>query len=76
MAIPKGHKANLDTIMKAAAAGDLALVECTDKKTGKPVICIAGIGWDGEEYTITPLAKMFDCNPFTELNPPVAELAS
>jgi hypothetical protein len=70
--IPAGHKANLATIQSAADAGHLAVVECSDKVTGKPVHALASIAWDGEEYTITPLAKLFDGNPFEELNPPRA----
>jgi hypothetical protein len=68
--IKPGYKTNLETIIKAAKNGDLALVECTDKKSGRPVIALCAIGFDGKEYIITPMAKLFDGNPFEELNPP------
>jgi hypothetical protein len=41
MSIPEYARANFDTLLRAAACGDLALVECTDATTGEPryVIC-------------------------------------
>jgi len=70
MAIPKGYKANLDTIIRAAKNGDLCLMECTDKATGKGVIALCAAGRDGNEIVMAPLAKLFDANPYDELNPP------
>ena len=35
MAIPDHARANFDTLMRAAAAGDLALMECRDAATGE-----------------------------------------
>lgn len=69
MAIPEGYKANLETLEKASRAGHLALVECKDK-AGKTVIAVCAVAFDGREYVITPLAKMFDGNPYEELEPP------
>lgn len=68
--IEKGYKANLETIKLAAKHGDLALVDCQDKTTKKRVVILAAVGRDGEEFVISPLAKMFDGNPYEELNPP------
>lgn len=70
MAIKKGYKANLETLIRAAKNGDLALVECKDKATGKIVVAVCAIGHSNGEYSITPIAKMFDGNPYEELNPP------
>jgi hypothetical protein len=70
MAIQKGYQSNLETIIKAAKNGDLALVECTDKVTGNTVIAVCAISYVDGEYIISPLAKMFDGNPYEELNPP------
>ena len=70
MPIKKGYKSNLETILRAAKLGDLALVECTDQATGKVVIALCAVGHVDGEYVISPLAKMFDGNPFEELNPP------
>lgn len=68
--ISEGYKANFETLNRAADNGHLALVECRDKKTGKPVLAVCAMGWDGNEYQIVPLAKMFDGNPYEELDPP------
>lgn len=70
MAIPKGHRANLETIIRAAKNGDLCVMECTDKATGKPVIALCAAGRNGKEIVMSPLAKMFDGNPYEELDPP------
>lgn len=70
--IPVGHKKNFDTLHRASKNGDLAIIECTDKKTMKPVYVVAAVYFDGEEYTMTPIAKMFDVNPYDEVNPPVS----
>ncbi len=68
--ISAGHKANFETLKRACDNGDLALLECTDVVSGKPVIVIAAVGRDDGDYTFFPLAKMFDGNPYDELNPP------
>lgn len=71
MAIQNGYKANFETLKRAAHDGDLALMECADKVTGKTVvvICAVGRGRVAGEYVFSPLAKMFDGNPYDELNP-------
>lgn len=69
-----GYATNFTTLAKAFAAKDVALVECTCKQTGKPVIVIAAINRHKDKsITITPLAKMFDNNPYEELIPPNVE---
>ena len=70
MPIPEGHKNNLDTLIRACKCDELGLVECTDKLTGKPVIVVAAINRPATEWQIVPLAKMFDGNPYDEINPP------
>ena len=70
MAIAKGYGVNLETLIRAAKNGDLALVECTDKVTGHPVITVCAIAFDGNQYAIVPLAKMFNGDPYKELNLP------
>ena len=70
MSIREGYKANLEIIKLAVRNDDIALVECTDKVTGAVVIVLCAIGSDGDEYVISPLAKMFDGNPYDELEPP------
>ena len=70
MAIQPGYKMNLETLISAAKNGDLALMECRDKQTDKPVITICAVQKDSEVFEFIPLAKMFDGNPYDELNPP------
>ena len=36
MSIPDYARANFNTLLSAAASGDLALVECTDATAGEP----------------------------------------
>lgn len=71
MAISKGFKVNLETLVQAAKNGDIRLVECTDKITGNAVtvVCATWIDED-EQYNFVPMAKMFNGNPYEELNPP------
>jgi hypothetical protein len=44
MAIPDFARANFETLMKAAKAGDLALMECTEVASGETryVLCAVG----------------------------------
>lgn len=70
MAIPKGYRANFNTLLRAAKNGDLALVECEDKKTRKKVYTLCAVGRDDKEYVMAPVAKLFDGDPYEELNPP------
>lgn len=68
--IPKGHRATLETIQRAARNGALAIVACTDKATKRPVTVLCAIGRENDDYVISPLAKLFDGNPYDELDPP------
>jgi len=70
MSIPDGHRQNFEMLLEAAKNADLALVECSERGTGKPVFTLCAVVHDGEEFTIMPFAKMFDGNPYEELNPP------
>lgn len=70
MAIPPGHRKNFETLRRAFKNGDVALLECKDAKTQQPVIAICMVGRQNGEYIMTPVAKMFDGNPFEELIPP------
>jgi|SRR6185436_3179841 len=77
-AITKGNKKNFDTLIKAARNGDLALVECFDKRLGKPVavVCAVSLVKEGDiegKYEFLPFATMFDDNPYDILLPPNPE---
>jgi hypothetical protein len=71
MAIPEAYTKNFETLERAAGNGDLCIAECKDKKTGKMVIAICAV-WldDANLVTLVPLAKMFDGDPFDELEAP------
>jgi hypothetical protein len=69
--ITKGYRANFETLKKAFKNKAVALMECTDAVTGKPVIAICAVNTVNGEYEFSPLAKMFDGNPYEELNPPI-----
>lgn len=68
MAIPKEMATNFETMLRAAAAGDLALLECT--KDGKPAYVITAIAFDGKDYLMTPFGEMANGNPFDMYQPP------
>ncbi len=70
MPLLESERANFDTIERACANGHLALVECTDHETGRRVAVVAAIGRDNEDYVVTPLARLFDGNPYDQLDPP------
>jgi hypothetical protein len=70
-AITIGYKTNFQTLLDAARNGDLALLDCQDKKTGLPVRVIVALNRESNgDVTFAPLAKLFDGNPYEELNPP------
>lgn len=70
MAIGKGYKHNFDELLRAVSNGDAALLETTEKATGKPAFIVVAIAFDGKEYELYPMARLFDGNPYEELNPP------
>lgn len=71
MAIPDVYRRNFETLRRAAEAGDLGLMECSDAKTGEPryVICAVGRA-DNGDYVVTPFRHLHDGNPFEEYLPP------
>jgi hypothetical protein len=69
--IAQGYRSNFETLRKAFKSGDVALLECTDAKTGATVIAICTVRHDRDgSVVMSPFAKMFDGNPFEELLPP------
>jgi len=56
MSIPEYARANFNTLLRAAACGDVALLECADAVTGEPRCVLCAIARDRAEYTITPFA--------------------
>lgn len=68
-----GFKQNYQTLLSAADAGALILMECEDMKTGKPVPVLATVHHDGDMLVTTPVARMFEGNPYDFLKPPGCE---
>jgi hypothetical protein len=71
MAIPVGHMTNFDTLCRAVRRGDVCVTELVDKNTRQPVnvVCAVNRGRDGS-CEMVPVAKLFDGNPYDELDPP------
>lgn len=70
-ALSAGHQANFTNLLRAARAKDLALMQCTDAKTGEPVATICMVNRDAEgNVEFAPVAKLFNTNPYEELLPP------
>jgi len=68
------YKMSFETLQRAILNGDTAMVECTDKATGKKVAVVCAVQpsqMRGEEVEVIPLAKLFDGNPYDELEPPM-----
>lgn len=70
MSLQAHHKANFETLRTAAQAGHLALMDCTDTRTGQQVPTLCAVAFDGREYVFTPLAALLDGNPYDYLQPP------
>lgn len=71
MAIEGGYQHNFNTLLRAAGNNDLVLVDCQDKATGKKVVAVCATQFDPADNStsLIPLAKMFDGDPYEELNP-------
>ena len=70
MAIPEAYRRNFDTLLRAAADGNLALMECTDAVSGVPRYVLCAVGRDGDDYVMTPFGHLHDGNPFEAYRPP------
>ena len=68
--IVQKHSANFDTLKRAFASGDVALVECEEIATGEQIAVICTVVFDGTEYQITPFARFFNGNPYELIRPP------
>jgi hypothetical protein len=68
--LQKGHKANFETLRRAFDEGQACLLDCTDRATGKPVAVICAVNEVEGEFELVPFAKMFDGNPYDEVDPP------
>lgn len=70
MSIPDHARANFETLLRAAADGNLALMECIDAATGIPRYVICAVGRDGEDLVFTPFGHLAEGNPYEAYVPP------
>lgn len=73
MSIPDHARANFQTLLRAAADGNLALLECADTATGAPRYVICAVGRDGENFLFTPFGHLAEGNPYDAYVPPEPE---
>ena len=53
MAIPDYARTNFETLVKAAKAGDLALMECTEVESGETRYVLCAVGRDDEARALS-----------------------
>lgn len=70
MSIPSHARSNFQTLLRAAADGNLALMECLDAQSGSPRYVICAVGRDGANYVFTPFGHLADGNPYDAYLPP------
>ncbi|MGX1100662.1 DUF6117 family protein [Amorphus sp. MBR-141] len=73
MSIPDHARAKFQTLLREAADGNLALLECTDAATGAPRYVVCAVGRDGEEFLFTPFGHLAEGNPHDAYLPPEPE---
>jgi hypothetical protein len=76
MSIPNHARANFATLLRAAADGNLALMECADAVTGEARYVICAVVHDGADYLFTPFGHLASGNAFDAYVPPSPTLPS
>ena len=56
--------------MKAARAGDLALMECTEVESGEIRYVLCAVGRETQDYVMTPFGHLAPGNPYEAYIPP------
>ncbi|MET0238350.1 MAG: DUF6117 family protein, partial [Sphingobium sp.] len=69
-AIPDHVRQTFQTLLRAAADRNLALMACTGVATGEPRYVICAVGRDGDAYVMTPFGRLADGNPYEAYRPP------
>lgn len=70
MSIPDHARRNFQRLLRAAADGNLALMECLDAETGAQRYVICAVGRDSGDYVFTPFGHLADDNPYDAYLPP------
>ena len=72
MSLHKHDRDNFQTLLRAAADGQLALLECKDAVTGEYRAVICAVGSDNGDCVLTPFGHLSVTNPFEAYIPPDA----
>ncbi len=75
MSIPAHASTNFQTLLRAAADGNLALMECLDARTGNPRYVICAVGRDNGDHVFTPVGHLAEGNPYDAYLPPDSDNA-
>lgn len=70
MSIPDHARSNFQTLLRAAADGNLALMECLDAETGAERYVICAVGRHGGNVVFTPFGHLADGSPYESYLPP------
>ena len=70
MAIPDHARTNFETLLEAAQAGDLALMECTEVASGETRYVLCAVGRDAGDYVMTTFGHLAPGNPYEAYIPP------
>lgn len=70
MSIPVHARANFLTLLRAAADGTLALMECADATTGETRYVICAVGRTDGDYVFTPFGHLANGDPYEAYTPP------
>lgn len=73
MSIPSHARTNFQTLLCAAADGNLTLMECLDARSGSPRYVICAVGRHGADYIFTPFGHLADGNPYDAYLPPAPD---
>jgi hypothetical protein len=70
MSIPDHARANFQALLRAAADGNLALIECADATTGEALYVICAVGRDSVDFMFMPFGHLANGNPYDAYGPP------
>lgn len=70
MSIPDYARSNFQTLLRAAADGNHALMEYLDAETGAQRYVICAVARDDGDYLFTPFGHLADGNPYDAYLPP------
>jgi hypothetical protein len=69
MAIPQHLEHDFSMLTRAFSNGNVALMETTDKETGRTEYVICIVSREEEEVVLTPAAAILNCDPYERYEP-------